>query len=169
MKKLTAYAAAALMSATAAAGVLAVPTAANAQVTIRLGDPGFWTPQRVSSIREQIWRLDRQIDRAAQRGTISRREAFQLNRQVRFLRNQYNTSARNGLTFSEVRYLQDRVNRIRVRLRMDRLDWDRQDFWTTDRWRSVDRDWDGVPNRYDRDRDGDGVPNAVDPRPNRRY
>lgn len=29
-----------------------------------------------------------------------------------------------------------------------------------------DRDWDGIPNRFDRDRDGDGVPNRFDSRPN---
>jgi hypothetical protein len=29
-----------------------------------------------------------------------------------------------------------------------------------------DRDWDGVPNRFDRDRDGDGIPNRFDSRPN---
>lgn len=31
-----------------------------------------------------------------------------------------------------------------------------------------DRDWDGIPNRFDRDRDGDGVPNRFDSRPNNR-
>lgn len=30
-----------------------------------------------------------------------------------------------------------------------------------------DRDWDGIPDRFDRDRDGDGIPNRVDRRPNR--
>ncbi len=29
-----------------------------------------------------------------------------------------------------------------------------------------DRDWDGIPDRFDRDRDGDGVPNRLDSRPN---
>ncbi len=29
-----------------------------------------------------------------------------------------------------------------------------------------DRDWDGIPNRFDRDRDGDGIPNRFDSRPN---
>jgi len=29
-----------------------------------------------------------------------------------------------------------------------------------------DRDWDGIPNSFDRDRDGDGVPNRFDSRPN---
>jgi hypothetical protein len=29
-----------------------------------------------------------------------------------------------------------------------------------------DRDWDGIPNSFDRDRDGDGIPNRFDSRPN---
>jgi hypothetical protein len=29
-----------------------------------------------------------------------------------------------------------------------------------------DRDWDGIPNGFDRDRDGDGIPNRFDSRPN---
>lgn len=29
-----------------------------------------------------------------------------------------------------------------------------------------DRDWDGIPNRFDRDLDGDGIPNQFDSRPN---
>ena len=33
----------------------------------------------------------------------------------------------------------------------------------------VDRDADGVPNRYDRDRDGDGTPNYADRRPSNPY
>jgi hypothetical protein len=160
MKKLTGIAAAALMSATAATGVLVAPTAANAQISFTIGTPGFWTPERTGAIRNQIWRLDRDIDRAAQRRAISRVEARQLNRQVQVLRTQYNRYARNGLTFNEVRYLQQRVNNIRVRLRMDRLDWDRQDYWTGNRWRDMDRD--GVPNRFDRDRDGDGVRDSRD-------
>ncbi len=156
MKKLTEIAAAALMSATVAGG-LAVPSAASAQVTIRLGEPRFWTPERTRTIRTQIWELERDIDRAVRRGTIGNREAFGLRRDLNFVRNWYMTSARNGLTYQEVRYLQDRVNRIRDRLRLQRYGWDRQDYWRDGNrnWRDQDRD--GVPNRWDRDRDGDGV------------
>lgn len=167
MKKITGIAAAAMMAATAA-GIAAIPTAASAQVTIRLGEPRFWTPERTGAIRQQIWGLDRQIDRATQRGRLDRREAFRLKRNVQSLRNQYQVYARNGLNFQEVRVLQGRINEIRTRLRLDRLDWDREDYWRGNDWRNVDRDYDGVPNRMDRDRDGDGVPNPIDPRPNRR-
>lgn len=154
MKKITALAASALMAATAL-GAAAVPTAASAQVTIRFGAPGYWTPERSNAIRQQIWNLDRAIDRAARNRTISPREAAGLRRDVSRLRDQYQAFNRNGLNFQEVRILQGRVNTIRTRLRLERADWDREDYWRGNAWRG--------------DRDGDGVPNRMDPRPNRPY
>lgn len=154
MKKKPALAAAVLMAATAF-GAVAIPAAANAQVTIRFGAPGYWTPERSNAIRQQIWRLDRDIDRAAQTRRITRREEVGLRRDVQWLRNQYQAYSRNGLNFQEVRTLQTRVNQVRTRLRLERADWDREDYWRGNRWQ--------------RDRDGDGVPNRMDPRPNRPY
>jgi hypothetical protein len=154
MKKITALTASALMAATAL-GAVAIPAVANAQVTIRFGAPGYWTPERSNAIRQQIWRLDRDIDRAAQNRRITRREEVGLRRDVQWLRNQYNAYSRNGLSFQEVRTLQARVNQVRTRLRLERADWDREDYWRGNRWQ--------------RDRDGDGVPNRMDPRPNRPY
>jgi hypothetical protein len=154
MKKITALTLSALMTATAL-GAAAIPAAANAQVTIRFGTPGYWTPERSNAIRQQIWRLDRDIDRAAQNRRITRREEVGLRRDVQWLRNQYNAYSRNGLNFQEVRTLQNRVNQVRAKLRLERSDWDREDYWRGNRWQ--------------RDRDGDGVPNRMDPRPNRPY
>lgn len=154
MKKITALTASALMAATAL-GAVAIPAAANAQVTIRFGAPGYWTPERSNAIRQQIWRLDRDIDRAAQNRRITRREEVGLRRDVQWLRNQYNAYSRNGLNFQEVRTLQTRVNQVRTKLRLERADWDREDYWRGNRWQ--------------RDRDGDGIPNRMDPRPNRPY
>jgi hypothetical protein len=154
MKKITALTMSALMAATAL-GAVAMPAAANAQVTIRFGAPGYWTPERSNAIRQQIWRLDRDIDRAAQNRRITRREEVGLRRDVQWLRNQYQAYSRNGLNFQEVRTLQTRVNQVRTRLRLERADWDREDYWRGNRWQ--------------RDRDGDGVPNRMDPRPNRPY
>ena len=141
------------MAATAL-GAVAIPATANAQVTVRFGGPGYWTPERSGAIRNQIWDLDRAVDRAARNRTITPREARNLRRDVANLRNQFQIYNRNGLTFQEVRVLQGRVNTVRARLRMERLDWDREDYWRGNRWR---------------DRDGDGIPNRVDPRPNRPY
>lgn len=154
MKKITALTLSALMTATAL-GAVAIPAAANAQVTIRFGAPGYWTPERSNAIRQQIWRLDADIDRASRNRTITRREAIGLKRDVQWLRNQYNAYNRNGLNFQEVRTLQTRVNQVRTKLRLERSDWDREDYWRGNRWQ--------------RDRDGDGIPNRMDPRPNRPY
>ena len=159
MKKITAPASAlmvasALMAATAL-GAVAMPTAASAQVTIRFGGPGYWTPERSNAIRQQIWNLDRAIDRATQNRTITRRESVGLRRDVASLRGQYQAFNRGGLNFQEVRILQGRVNTIRTRLRLERADWDREDYWRGNNWRG--------------DRDGDGVPNRLDHRPNRPY
>ncbi|MEO7327905.1 MAG: hypothetical protein ABJA20_15510 [Novosphingobium sp.] len=169
MKKLSTLAATALMAAT----LVGIAAPAQAQVRFGWGTSGFFNPERTIRIRQQLWDLERDVDRADRRGTISDRDAFALRREVRSLRNWYEMSARNGLTFQEVRYLQDRVNRIRDRLRLERYGWDREDYWRNNggnrNWRNGDRDnrWDrdrdnyGVQNRWDQDRDG--VPDRLDP------
>ncbi len=154
MNKITAFAASALMAATAL-GAVAMPTAASAQVSARFGGPGYWTPERSNAIRQQIWNLDRAIDLATQNRTVTRRESDGLRRDVANLRGQYQMFNRNGLNFQEVRILQGRVNTVRTRLRLERADWDREDYWRGNNWRG--------------DRDGDGVPNRMDRRPNRPY
>ncbi|MDB5724817.1 MAG: hypothetical protein JWQ16_1571 [Novosphingobium sp.] len=154
MKKITALAASALMAATAL-GAVAMPSVASAQVSLRFGAPGYWTPERSNAIRQQIWNLDRAIDRATQNRTITRRESDGLRRDVASLRNQFQMFNRSGLNFQEVRILQGRVNSVRTRLRLERADWDREDYWRGNNWRG--------------DRDGDGVPNRMDRRPNHAY
>ena len=76
----------------------------------------------------QIWqiqpRVQNQIQVAAQRRTISQREAVSLRRQavdIRQLLAQYN---RNGLNRQEVTALESRINRVRQNLRLERRDWD---------------------------------------------
>jgi hypothetical protein len=82
------------------------------------------TPARTSQIRQDISALGTAIDRAAARRTISRREATGLRRQATDVQRLYGQYARGGLTRTEVRNLQDRVNSVRVALRMERRDWD---------------------------------------------
>ncbi|MDE8653084.1 hypothetical protein [Novosphingobium album (ex Liu et al. 2023)] len=82
------------------------------------------TPVRNAAIRTDINDLNRDIDRAAARRTISAREAASLKRdasQVRYLYGQY---SRNGLTVAETRTLQARVDRIHIALRAERRDRD---------------------------------------------
>ena len=62
--------------------------------------------------------------RAQARRTISAREATGLRRQAADIQRQYATFSRGGLDRNEVRTLQDRVNDVRVHLRMERRDWD---------------------------------------------
>jgi hypothetical protein len=154
MKKINALAASALMAATAL-GAVAMPSVASAQVSVRFGAPGYWTPERPTATPHQICNRARANERASQNRTITRRESDGLRRDVAGLRNQFQMFNRNGLNFQEVRILQGRVNTVRTRLRLERADWDREDYWRGNNWRG--------------DRDGDGVPNRMDRRPNHAY
>lgn len=84
------------------------------------------TPARNNQIRQDIASLRTAIDRAAARRTISQREASGLRNDARAIQQLYRGYSRNGLSRAEVRTLQDRVNRVRVTLRMERRDWDGQ-------------------------------------------
>jgi type II secretory pathway component PulJ len=75
-------------------------------------------------IQRDINQLERQIQRAAQRRTISQREATGLQRQAFQLQRTYNRYARNGLDRREVADLEQQVNRLHQRLRLERRDWD---------------------------------------------
>ncbi|SMF61335.1 hypothetical protein [Allosphingosinicella indica] len=75
-------------------------------------------------IQNDINQLERRIDRSAQRGVISRREAVSLRRDALDLQRTYNRYARNGLDRSEVRDLEYRINRVHAKLRYERRDWD---------------------------------------------
>ena len=82
------------------------------------------THARNAAIRQEINQLGNQIDRAAARRTISRREATGLRQQARNVQRLYASYQRGGLTRAEVQTLQARVNQVRAALRMERLDWD---------------------------------------------
>lgn len=75
-------------------------------------------------IQADINQMQRRIDRAQQRGTISNREATGLKRQARDVQRMYNRYGRNGFSRSEVAQLESQVNRIRQELRLERRDWD---------------------------------------------
>jgi len=75
-------------------------------------------------IQTDINQLETRIQRAAQRRTISPREATGLRRQARSLQQLYNRFRRNGLDRNEVRQLETQVNALHQRLRLERRDWD---------------------------------------------
>lgn len=84
------------------------------------------TPARNAEIRQDINSLGNAIDRATARRTISKREAQGLRNQARDVQRLYQSYVRNGLTRAEVANLQNRVNSVRVALRMERRDWDKR-------------------------------------------
>ena len=75
-------------------------------------------------IQNDINQLDRQISRAAQRRTVSQREANGLRREALQLQRTYNQFSRNGLDRREVAQLENGVNRLHQRLKLERRDWD---------------------------------------------
>ncbi len=105
-----------VMAATIAA--FAIPVAPAAAQPWRL------QPTIQREIQRDINQLHNRISRAAQRRTISRREATGLRRDAVGLQRLYNRYARNGLTRPEVAQLELGVNRVHQRLRLERRDWD---------------------------------------------
>jgi hypothetical protein len=81
-------------------------------------------PRVQTQIRADINQLQSQIQRAAQRRTISQREAVTLRRQSVDLRQLFAQYNRNGLSRQEVAALELRINRVRQNLRLERRDWD---------------------------------------------
>jgi len=120
MRKLTKIVAPALIAAMGIGAAAAVP----AQAAPYGHNAGRPTPVRNANIRAEINGLNRDIDRAAARRTISAREATGLKRDAYQVQRLYTQYARNGLTVSETRALQSRVDRIHIALRMERNDRD---------------------------------------------
>lgn len=106
-----------LMISIAIGGAALAATAAPAQ---------GWRLQRPvqREIQRDINQLANQIQRATTRRAISRREAISLRRDALNVQQLYNRSARNGLDRREVAMLELQVNRVRLRLRLERRDWD---------------------------------------------
>lgn len=119
MRKLTKIATAALVAAAALGGA----TAASAH-------PGYGSgydhraPVRSESVRNQLDELERRVNRNDRRDRVSEREAAGLRREIRDVRAQYYSFARNGIDRREMNVLQRRVDRIRYQLQNERRDWD---------------------------------------------
>jgi Spy/CpxP family protein refolding chaperone len=107
----------------------AVPTAAMAQPGY--GRPGYgW--HRGGPTRAQVNDLIRDLNRAEQRieraPGISRREAVSLRREAASIRFQLNRAARNGIGQREFNSLRAQVNRLQMRVRMERRDFDNRRY-----------------------------------------
>jgi hypothetical protein len=77
-----------------------------------------------NKVWQEITELDRKIDRADKRNTISQREANGLHRQVGELKRDFRRMSANGLDRSEARQLTQRTERIEQRLKNERRDRD---------------------------------------------
>ncbi|MCB2076924.1 MAG: hypothetical protein KDE55_04395 [Novosphingobium sp.] len=101
--------------------------AASAMVMVALAVPAQagWTPVRTEIIRDDIEALEHAIDKADRKDRISEREAANLRARVHGLRQQFRAFNANGLSRAEMKKLEKRINNIRSRLQMEKVDWDR--------------------------------------------
>ncbi|MDD3798713.1 MAG: hypothetical protein PHE36_05990 [Novosphingobium sp.] len=102
--------------------LFAAPLALAAAATLATPATAESRPQNGVQVRQEIAQLDRQIDRARARHTISVREAARLHGQVDRLENLYARYARNGLTRAELRTLDNRIDRVKRQLHVERSD-----------------------------------------------
>lgn len=84
-----------------------------------------------AQVGRQLERLHDRIDRAADRGQLSRGEAFRLQRQFDHISRRYTAYRRNGLSNWEYQDLQRRIDDLRARLQFERQDdrYDRNYRW----------------------------------------
>lgn len=126
MRKLTKI----IVPALAAIATIGTAGAASAQpFPNRDRDAGYHdnfrgTPARAEAIRSQIAQLEQRVNRLDNRDRISEREASGLRREVRDIRDQFRAFNRNGLDNREFRTLENRIERVKARIQLERHDRD---------------------------------------------
>jgi len=117
-----------LVPALAIAATLGTAGAASAQPYGGYDHGRHWgnhqTPARAEAIRNQIAMLEQRVNRNDNRDRISEREAWGLRREVRDIREQFRVFNRDGLNDREFRILQNRIDRAKDRLHVERNDRD---------------------------------------------
>lgn len=78
----------------------------------------------INDLLGDLSRVDNGINRSLQRRIISPREAFGLRREANQVRGQLNRASRNGINNREFAMLRGQVNRLEMRLRIERRDRD---------------------------------------------
>jgi chromosome segregation ATPase len=104
----------------------AVAAPASAQYQGRGYGHGYGYGQG-QDIHRQLQQLDQRIERAFQRGAITRNEARELSNDLRRIENRFRDYRRNGLSPREHQDLQYRIRELREDIREDRRDgrdWD---------------------------------------------
>ena len=84
--------------------------------------------QAINELLRDLNRAESRIDRSAQRGIISRREAFSLRREAHRIEVRLNQASRNGISGREFASLRVQVNRLEQRVRIERNDRDGRRF-----------------------------------------
>ena len=113
----------------ATATIAAVPAAAQSYAQRGGGygwNRGGPSRQAVNELLRDLTRAENQIDRAAARRAISRREAISLRREAQQIRFRLNAALRGGINGREFGELRVRVNRLEQRVRIERRDRDRR-------------------------------------------
>lgn len=82
----------------------------------------YATPHRAENIRTQIAQLDRTINRSDWHGRVSDREATRLRNDLASIHQRFQRYNYNGLSPSEMRDLDHRIQGLRNRLQMDKID-----------------------------------------------
>lgn len=80
------------------------------------------TPIRSTAVWNDIEQLERDVNLADQRDTISEREAAGMRAQIADLKKQYHNKNAGGLTPGEANALQSRIGELRQRLNKERRD-----------------------------------------------
>lgn len=80
------------------------------------------TPYRADTIRGQIAQLDRAINRSDWHGRITDREAARLRNDLAGIHQRFQRYNQNGLSQGEMRDLDRRVQNLRNRLQIDKID-----------------------------------------------
>jgi len=111
---------------------------------------------QVRRLQVRIDQLQRQIVRLDRRNILSNREANRLRNESRQLEFRLRAQARNGLSGREMYDIERRIQRLEYRIQREARDWNNrygrygQNGWGQNGW--IDRDRDGLNDRYERDR-----------------
>lgn len=115
----------------ATAALAALPAAAQPGYGYNgYGNNGYYNGggngQYRDGARQELWQLSQRVDRAIQRGDLTRREADFFRREIAQLRYLDQRYSYGGYDWRERQQLDQRIDRLRERLRYERRDDDRR-------------------------------------------
>ena len=122
-----------IIAALVATGATAAVTAAPAAAQPGWGNqgqyqPGYnrggYDPRAVRELERDLQQIEFRINRAAERGRLSRREAVGLYREIGRIRTQLDRASRGGINGREYGYIRSRIQELRQQFREERQDWD---------------------------------------------